>query len=486
MEYSGPASVAEVEADLALSDDDDSVHWPLLEAHRDPHHSAAAKLIVESDTTSEPASCAAKTSRRHTAPAQQPPIDIPPPRLPHRITPPSAAPAFAPRDEYVKLAFKQNPNIAVKLRWLNEVTTNFRLDKELAEVKMSAITSRFVYISRRRKDILDSVMGGEFPSIQLDIQDSIERTRKFPTYLVTRYPVDVDPSLAKELPGVHTVRRFRQNGTPINRLVVTWSLQTPPPNFYDFSFLPCLPSCELRRMPDEQPWCFNCWGIGHISRYCSASEKCAWCAGGHASRSCPYRTPTTPDAHSASTSATETPSMPEHDTSKWKCPRCHMPGVNVWHGCARRSRVDSRHSQPQLQAQSLPPPSPPPPVSSHASRTSPEIIALRTAVATLESRCAALAARFDAIDARIDSLVSQGATFTTTLSGLSESHREVIASISALTVCVTERLDAITSSFEKLGDLSTTKPLPPSPSSSQASSHSATSSASRKCKGKRH
>ena len=244
MEYSGPASAAMVEADLAMSDDDDaSLHWPSLETHRHPHHSASAKRTMDrdSDTGSEPASPVAKTSKRDDAPAHQPPTDISLPRPHHRTPPLSAAPAFAPRDEYVKLAFKENPTTAVKLRWLLDVTTAFRLDRELAEVKMSAATSRFVYISRRRKDILDSVMGGEFSSVQLDIQDWSERTRKFPTYLITRYPVDVDPSLAKELPGVHTVRRFRQYGTPINRLVITWSLLSPPAPLYEFSFLPCLP-----------------------------------------------------------------------------------------------------------------------------------------------------------------------------------------------------------------------------------------------------
>ena len=106
----------------------------------------------ESDTGSAPASPAAKTFKRDDAPAQQPATDISLPRPHHRTPPLSTTPAFAPRDEYVKLPFKQNPTTAVKLlRWLNDVTTAFRLDRELAEVKMSAATSRFVYISRRRQ-----------------------------------------------------------------------------------------------------------------------------------------------------------------------------------------------------------------------------------------------------------------------------------------------------------------------------------------------
>ncbi|XP_064120272.1 uncharacterized protein LOC135224879 [Macrobrachium nipponense] len=230
----------------------------------------------------------------------------------------------------------------------------FSLDRELAEVKMSAVTSRFVYISRHRLDIINRVKGGEVLSLVLDVQDDVNRPRKFPTYFITRYPVDVDPSLAKELEGVHTVRRFLQDGKSINRIVITWSHPDPPPPFVNFSFLPCLPSCELRRMPDEKPWCFKCWGIGHISRYCAAPEKCAFCAAEYDSRTCPHRPPVPPtvvDSSSASTSSSLP--LPTPDSSHWKCPRCNEPGVNVWHGCTRRSGSASN----QLIAQQLPVPS---------------------------------------------------------------------------------------------------------------------------------
>lgn len=189
---------------------------------------------------------------------------------------------------------------------------------------MSAVTSRFVYISRRRVDIIDSAVKGAFLSLKLEVQDSIERPRKFPTYLVTRFPVGVDPSLAKELPGVYTARRFHQYGTPISRLVITWSLSDPPPSEFTFSFLPCLPPCELRKMKDEQPWCYKCWGIGHISRYCSApSDKCGWCAGTHDSRTCPHSTPSQPtSADGASTS--KQPSLSTADTSVNQESTCGM------------------------------------------------------------------------------------------------------------------------------------------------------------------
>jgi len=292
----------------------------------------------DSDTKSTPSSPAAKTFKRGEALADHSAPDNPLPR-PSSQTMPSmtkpAFPAFAPRDKYVKLVFQENPSNDVKIRWLSEVTKAFCLDRELAEVKMSAVTSRFVYISRQHEDIIDKVTKGEFLSIFLQVQDSIDRPRKFPTYLITRYPVGVEPSLAKELPGVYTVRRFHQNGTPINRLVVTWSLREPPPPAVNFTFLPCLPPCELRRMKDEQPWCFKCWGIGHISRYCSSSDKCAWCAAGHATRSCPYRTPPTPTAAVASTSTSDTSPPPLGDLKPSLDSTSRVPGTRTLPGNAR-------------------------------------------------------------------------------------------------------------------------------------------------------
>ena len=158
IEYLSPTYVAEVVVDLTMSDDDDAnVHWPSLEAHGYSHHSASVKRTMDqgSEPSNELTSPAAKTSKREEVPAAQPTTDIFLPRPLASTTPPSTVPAFAPRDEYVKLAFQENPPNSVKLRWLSDVTVAFRLDRELAEVKMSAVTSRFVYISRHRKDIIE-------------------------------------------------------------------------------------------------------------------------------------------------------------------------------------------------------------------------------------------------------------------------------------------------------------------------------------------
>ena len=518
MEYSGPASLADVEADLALSSDDgmSEVDWPPLALHTHkgttpaaagatpglphavaPHSvnqaSTSTKRPMDhsSDTNSEPSSPAAKTSRHCETSLHPKAPDYSLPRPNPQETPRQPAfvpPAFAPRIEYVKLLFRENPSVDVKLRWLSEVNKTFRLDRELAEVKMSAVTSRFVYISRRREYIINKVTNGEFLSLLLDVQDSVERPRKFPTYLITRYPVGVDPLLAKEFPGIYTARRFHQNGTPINRLVVTWSLPEPPPSDVSFSFLPCLPPCELRRMNDEQPWCYRCWGIGHISRYCSApSDKCGWCAGNHTSRTCPHRTHSLPTTNDT-TSTTNPPPSPAQDSSKWKCPRCHEPGVNVWHGCTRRSRpaaslttttLPPHSSRPPPPPPPRPPPPPPPrslpgaaalaPVSSPTD--SAEVLALRESVASLTSKCSALAARFDAIEARIDGLVNQFTTTERTLASLVESHQAIITTVTTFT----EKLDALASRVEGFSELLLHEPSHRTPLSGAASSSSSPS-----------
>ncbi|XP_068246569.1 uncharacterized protein [Palaemon carinicauda] len=464
MDYSGPASVSEVENDLHLTDaeDVDMIHWPPL-THSLPHKPSSTvantpmKRPVDygSDISSAPQSPAAKTSKcQESFTRQKSDVTLPHPPTRHAS---SATPAFAPRDEYARLVFKENLSTDTKLRWLTEVNKTFNLDKELTEVKMSAITSKFVYIARSREDIIGRVKGGEFLSISLDIQDSIDRPRKYLTYLITRYPIEADPNLAKEMPGEYSARRFLQNGNPINRIVITWSLLEPPPSVYEFSFLPCLPPCELRRMKDDQPNCFNCWGIGHISRYCSASPKCAWCAAAHSTRTCPYRKPVT----DASTSLSESSSTPK--TVHWKCPRWGEAGVNVWHGCSRRS-LAATQSLPLT----APPPPPPQPVSTVSLNPpeSAEISKLRTAVAALESHCTVLSTRFDAIDARFDSLIVQQATTASNLDTLVKTQQVLITSVASLT----EKLDTVASCLERVSGLLPTQPPPLGAPSNSATS----------------
>ena len=225
MDYSGPVALRDLEDDLALSDEDDVVpegdYPPLPQAstisaglpspvapHLVTHPKISNKRVIHhsSDSGSEPTSPAAKASKRRELLSSPPPastqdvgtLSISQPYhtpLGTSVFNPTSL-AFAPRAEYFKLQFKDNPNVDIKLRWLSEVNQAFNLDRFQTEVKMAAITSRFVYISRRRTDIVDSVTRGEFLSLFLEVQDSPERPRKYPTYLLTRYPVCMDPSLA--------------------------------------------------------------------------------------------------------------------------------------------------------------------------------------------------------------------------------------------------------------------------------------------------
>lgn len=73
---------------------------------------------------------------------------------------------------------------------------------------MSAVTSRFVSISTCHQDVIDRVMKGEFLALHVETQDSPERSRKFPLYLLTHYLGTIDLSLAKQHPGIHSVLAF--------------------------------------------------------------------------------------------------------------------------------------------------------------------------------------------------------------------------------------------------------------------------------------
>ncbi|XP_068229194.1 uncharacterized protein [Palaemon carinicauda] len=214
-------------------------------------------------------------------------------------------------------------------------------------------------------------------------------------------------------------------------------------------------------MPDEKPWCFKCWGIGHISRYCTAPEKCAFCAAEHDSGTCPHRPPVPPTVvDTASASTSRSLPLPTPDTSHWKCPRCNEPLVNVWHGCTRRSSTASN----QHIAKQLPVPSIKPTVAASS-----QVSTLRNAVDVLKSRCDSLTSSFEAIESRLESmhthmdslvasfdhLTSKFATNDTTLQFLAEAQQVVITSVTTLT----EKLDSLVTRPESVTNPHT-GPLP--------------------------
>lgn len=115
---------------------------------------------------------------------------------------------------------------------------------------MSAVISCFVYISRHRNDAIDRI-------IKRDVLSLFLHTK----YLIYR---SVGPLLT----------------------FVTSSLTAPLLFIVNFILIPCLLPCKLAGWKRSS---FKCCDIGHISLYWSASDKCAWCAVGHATySSCQY------------------------------------------------------------------------------------------------------------------------------------------------------------------------------------------------------
>ncbi|ROT73351.1 hypothetical protein C7M84_008216 [Penaeus vannamei] len=385
MDYTGPVSLVDLDADPALGEEEmREEDWPLLPPQAGetdtrpivaprPHTSSKRPMDSTSDTDSEPLSPAAKSTRRKGSSPPCETRDVAPDNqllplschdISHRptVVRNQPFPTFASRAEYVKLVFRDNSGVDIKLRWLAEVNRAFSLDRNLAEVKMSAVTSRFVNVSRKREDVIDSMTRGEFLALQLDKQDSLERPRKYFTFLLTRYPV-------------------------------------------------------------------------------------------HMTCTCIHRTP--PSA-AASTSCQDPP--PKTD-AKWKCPRCHLPGVNVWYGCTRRSII---HRNPASAAShipthvSLPPPAPSCSTVSNPGPT--QVFSLQKAVDSLNSQCASLAARLNTIEARFDAIESRFdilaasladlstklATKDTTLKSLIEAQQVIITSVTSLT----DKLDSLATCFE--------------------------------------
>ena len=60
----------------------------------------------------------------------------------------------------------------------------------------------------------------------------------------TIYSLATPSMLTQARQRVYSARRFLQDGSPINRIVIVWSLPEPLPSSIYFDFLPCLPACD--------------------------------------------------------------------------------------------------------------------------------------------------------------------------------------------------------------------------------------------------
>lgn len=150
MEYSGPASISAVEADLALSDDEDITdqHWPPMDLNTQcfgptpwqpqvdvppsatQPSTSTKRPMDQTSNTSDSSSPAPKSSRHIEPPHPTAPISSPSSYDPHNSSRAGLVPpAFAPRTDYVKLIFCASPAVDTKLRWLSDVTKAFHLDR---------------------------------------------------------------------------------------------------------------------------------------------------------------------------------------------------------------------------------------------------------------------------------------------------------------------------------------------------------------------
>lgn len=274
--------------------------------------------------------------------------------------------AFAPRDQFVRLAFPQATSTEHKLRWTAAVHRELNLDRSQRLIRVASIRSPFVYVARSLSQEIQRMLDGDFASVQLQRMDVPVRQPRLPEYLVTKFPKELDISVAYELEGVATARRVHHylTGDPLNRIYITWNKTHPPPATFSFPGTEAFsPPPKIDPANPRQVQCYKCWQYGHIAKHCSSPQTCAWCSENHWSRECPHQKEAV-DADNAAQPPANDDSDPNIITEptppkmllhpKFKCPRCHTPGVPIWHtGCpakpAAPALTTTRHpTQPQL------------------------------------------------------------------------------------------------------------------------------------------
>ncbi|XP_069176770.1 streptococcal hemagglutinin-like [Procambarus clarkii] len=147
---------------------------------------------------------------------------------------------------------------------------------------------RSVPTARSDEVTISALLQGRVGGITFSKADSPERSRRYREYLVTSYPHDLDISHAKELPGVYSARRIKSGGKPLNRIVIVWKHETPPPSHHTF-LGPYRPACPITRWESSAVMCFKCQHFGHVAKHCQSSGTCAFCAANHLTKECPNK-----------------------------------------------------------------------------------------------------------------------------------------------------------------------------------------------------
>lgn len=205
-----------LEDDIGMSEDDESPwvnHWHTLPFPNPPSHlqssftpqhglrpstlfTAAKWPVLEYSDGSYSANVdcllpVAKTSKYILAVNDTTPFQ---PSLPHPgvsslipSLPSPHLPVFVQRDDDAKLSFSGNLFTDAKLRCLSLNSRVFQSQRELAEVKMAAVTSRFVYISRKNQNIIDRV---SLVNYCLCLTFLRTRPTGLPSYILTHFTAE--------------------------------------------------------------------------------------------------------------------------------------------------------------------------------------------------------------------------------------------------------------------------------------------------------
>ena len=159
-----------------------------------------------------------------------------------------------------------------------------------------------------------------------------------------------------------------------------------------------------------------------------------------------------------SASATQGSDSPTLDTSQWQCPRCRQPGVNVWHGCTRRSATSAVNPTQTTAPPSVPQstqcvPASPQAASlpvSIASSVPSEVASLKAAVASMTSQFSSYTARFEAIEHRMVELCSLQAEMHTKISVTMEAQQ----ALTVTDINLAEKIDFLATHLEMVTALS--------------------------------
>jgi len=90
------------------------------------------------------------------------------------------------------------------------------------------------------------------------------------------------------LPGVFKAQRIYKEGQPLNRIIIVWSGEPPPPTEHHF-FGKYIEPSSIHPWSSEVVACYKCQDYGHVAKHCRKELACAVCAEAHQTKDCPAR-----------------------------------------------------------------------------------------------------------------------------------------------------------------------------------------------------